>query len=65
MSIPDIFKQKMFWAAFVSLAYIVIKFYKPDFPFSMDQLLAAVLFILMLLGLEIERALRLTGFLKR
>lgn len=62
-AIPDIFKQKMFWAALVSLVYLVVKFYKPDIPFTQDELLAIVLFLLSLLGLEVEKALRFIGFL--
>lgn len=60
-----IYKQKFFWVAVVSVLYLIIKYYKPDFPFTLDQLVSAVIFILALLGLEIEKALRIRGILPR
>lgn len=61
---PDILKKHFFWVALVSVVYIVITFYKPNFPLSLDQLVAAVIFILGLFGLKVEQALHRTGFLR-
>jgi hypothetical protein len=60
-----IFKQYFFWAALASFLYTVIKFYKPDFPLSLDQLIGVILFILALFGLQVEKQLRARGFLPK
>ncbi len=60
-----IFKKKFFWVALVTFLYTVIKFFKPDFPITLDQLVGVVIFILAWLGLEIEEALRARGILPR
>ena len=60
-----IYKQKFFWVAVVTVVYVAIKYYKPDFPLTLDQLVAAVIFILALLGLEVEQSLRARGILPK
>lgn len=60
-----IFKQYFFWAALVTFLYTVIKYFKPDFPMTLDQLISVVLFILALFGLQVERQLRARGFLPK
>jgi hypothetical protein len=35
-------KSRKFWATFVGMAFVVLKAYVPQFPFSEEQILAAV-----------------------
>jgi len=60
-----IFKQYSFWVLVVSVLYYVIRYFAPQFPLGEGELLAAVIFILSLFGLEVEKTLRARGFLPR
>lgn len=40
-----------FWTAVVALLSFVLKFFWPDFPFDNEQVLAAILFLLGLVGI--------------
>lgn len=50
-------KSRKFWAALTGLAMIVLKAFKPDFPFSEDQITAMVVMLVgYIFGVAIEDA---------
>lgn len=52
-------KSRKFWAAVIALVMVFVKAFVPDFPFSEDQLLAAVLALVSyILGVALEDGLR-------
>jgi len=56
------YKLKSFYVALAALLFVILKNLFPAFPFTADDLLGLVLFVVGLLGWQIENALYINGF---
>ncbi len=61
VTINDLIRNKEFWFLLTGVIYFIVKFYVPAFPLTDVVLLAVVLFVLSLFGINPE--LRARGFL--